>query len=35
MALNDEPAKELKLNERNHVENPLLDQLSGDPCLHL
>jgi hypothetical protein len=35
MALNDQLAKELKLKELNHVENPLLDQLSGGPCLHL
>jgi len=29
MPLNDKTAKELKLDERNHVEKPLLDQLAG------
>lgn len=29
MPLNDKTAKELKLDERNHVEKPLLDQLHG------
>ena len=29
MATNDKLAKELKLDERNHVEKPLLDQLRG------
>jgi type I restriction enzyme R subunit len=29
MAINDKTAKELKLDERNHVEKPLLDQLRG------
>jgi type I restriction enzyme R subunit len=29
MAMNDKLAKELKLDERNHVEKPLLDQLHG------
>lgn len=29
MALNERLAKELKLDERNHVEKPLLDQLAG------
>lgn len=29
MAMNDKLAKELKLDERNHVERPLLDQLHG------
>ena len=29
MAINDKTAKEIKLDERNHVEKPLLDQLAG------
>ena len=29
MAINDKLAKELRLDERNHVEKPLLDQLHG------
>ena len=29
MASADKTAKEIKLDERNHVEKPLLDQLGG------
>ena len=29
MAINDKTAKEIRLDERNHVERPLLDQLDG------
>lgn len=29
MAINEKTAKEIKLDERNHVEKPLLDQLAG------
>ena len=29
MAMNEKTAKEIKLDERNHVEKPLLDQLDG------
>ena len=29
MAVSDKTAKEIKLDERNHVEKPLLDQLAG------
>src|SRR6266700_1844786 len=29
MAINDKTAREIKLDERNHVEKPLLDQLAG------
>lgn len=29
MAMNEKLAKDLKLDERNHVERPLLDQLEG------
>jgi type I restriction enzyme, R subunit len=29
MAASDKTAREIKLDERNHVEKPLLDQLAG------
>jgi type I restriction enzyme R subunit len=29
MASTDQTAREIKLDERNHVEKPLLDQLAG------
>jgi type I restriction enzyme R subunit len=29
MAMNEKLANDLKLDERNHVEKPLLDQLAG------
>ena len=29
MAITDKTAKEIKLDKRNHVEKPLLDQLGG------